>query len=175
MEIRRLTAADAADYRTLRLRALREHPEAFTSSWEEDADKPLSATQARLADERQTFWGAFDHGGLCGVVGLERLPRTKERHKGWLVGMYVTRESAGRGCGTALLGALLAQARAEGLQDLLLTVTEGNEGALRCYRRAGFVPFGLEPRAVLVDGRFHAKVHMHLQLASGRQDSRDRG
>ncbi|MGZ5846946.1 MAG: N-acetyltransferase family protein [Ramlibacter sp.] len=171
MEIRRLTAADAVDYRALRLRALREHPEAFTSSWEEDADKPVSATQARLADARQTFWGAFERGALCGVVGLERLPRAKERHKGWVVGMYVAPEAAGHGCGAALLEALLAQASTEGLQDLLLTVTEGNDGALRCYRRAGFAPFGVEPRAVWVDGRFHGKVHMHLQLGHPWQDS----
>jgi len=174
MEIRRLTAADAADYRALRLRALREHPEAFTSSWKEDAGAPLSLSQARLADSRQTFWGAFEGGALCGVVGLERLPRAKERHKGWVVGMYVAPEAAGRRCGTALLEALLAQARSEGLQDLLLTVTEGNDVALRCYRRAGFAAFGIEPRAVCVEGRFHGKVHMHLQLRSECQDLRGR-
>jgi hypothetical protein len=35
MNIRRLLSTDAADFRALRLRALREHPEAFTSSFEE--------------------------------------------------------------------------------------------------------------------------------------------
>lgn len=171
MEIRHLTAADAPAYRALRLRALREHPQAFTSSWDEDAGKPLSASRERLGDRRHTFWGAFDGGQLRGMVGLERLPRAKERHKAWVVGMYVAPDAAGRGCGRALLEAVLGQARAEGLQDLLLTVTEGNESALRCYRRAGFSVFGVEPRAVCVDGAFHAKVHMHLQLGSECQDS----
>ena len=36
MNIRRLGPNDATAYRTLRLRALREFPQAFTSSYEED-------------------------------------------------------------------------------------------------------------------------------------------
>ena len=36
MVIRPLTVSDAAPYRTLRLRAMREHAEAFTSSYEEE-------------------------------------------------------------------------------------------------------------------------------------------
>jgi hypothetical protein len=36
-KIVRLTAADAATFRELRLEGLREHPEAFGASWEEEA------------------------------------------------------------------------------------------------------------------------------------------
>ena len=40
--IRRLMPDDAGEYRTLRLRALREHPDAFTSSFEEEQIRPLA-------------------------------------------------------------------------------------------------------------------------------------
>ena len=60
MQIRRLTSDDAVVYRALRLRGLREHPEAFTSSWEDDERKPLAASQSRLQDPLSTFWGAFE-------------------------------------------------------------------------------------------------------------------
>jgi hypothetical protein len=48
MHIRELAACDAAQYTTLRLRMLREYSEAFTSSFEEDAVKPLTWAQQRL-------------------------------------------------------------------------------------------------------------------------------
>ena len=164
MEIRRLTLADAPAYRALRLRGLGEHPEAFTSSWEEDDAQPLAATEARLGSPQQLLWGAFDDGALCGIVGLELLRRAKERHKAKVVGMYVPAGMAGRGTGGALLRALLAHARQAGLSDLVLTVTDSNAAALRLYRNAGFEAFGTEPRAIRVDGRAFGKVHMHLAL-----------
>ena len=92
MDIRRLGAQDAAEYRALRLRSFREHPEAFTTSFEELLAQPLADTEKRLRDPNAMFWGAFDRGELCGYVGLEREARAKARHKATLVGMYVMPE-----------------------------------------------------------------------------------
>ncbi|MES2937542.1 MAG: GNAT family N-acetyltransferase [Pseudomonadota bacterium] len=165
MQIRRLTAADAPAYRELRLRGLREHPDAFTSSHEEDAQLPLEASARRLRSETQTFWGALDGDGtLLGVVGLERETRAKNRHKATVVGMYVAPEAAGQGAGRALLEALIATARHEGLELLVLTVTDGNGPAATLYERCGFRSFGVEPRAIKVDGVACGKNHMYLDL-----------
>lgn len=166
MHIRRLDPADATAYRTLRLRALQEHPEAFTSSHDEDVLQPPEQSAQRLAGPRQRFWGAWEGDALTGMVGLERLPRAKERHKAIVVGMYVAPEHAGRGIGRQLLEALLADARTQGLEQLVLTVTDGNAGAVHLYERAGFRSFGVEPRAIRVEGRFFAKNHMALALGS---------
>ena len=165
MSIRQLTPDDAPTYRDLRLRALREHPQAFTSDWEDARQRPPEESRQRLASAGVTFWGAFDdRGALCGMVGLECTSRAKQRHRGTVVAMYVAREAAGRGLGRELLQALMLHAKAMGLTDLGLTVTEGNESALRLYREAGFVEFGTEPRAIVVDGQPLAKVHMHCNL-----------
>ncbi len=166
MPIRRLTPDNAPAYRELRLRALREHPDAFTSDWEEASTRPLEDSRQRLASALVPFWGAFDErdGALVGMVGLECAARAKQRHKGTVVAMYVAREAAGRGLGRELLRALMVHAKGIGLTDLVLTVTEGNASAIRLYQEAGFTSFGAEPRAILVDGRLHGKVHMHLTL-----------
>jgi hypothetical protein len=58
--IRRLVPDDAVTYRTLRLRGLEEHPDAFTSSHAEDRELPLATTQRRLApDSLDWVFGAF--------------------------------------------------------------------------------------------------------------------
>ncbi len=166
-DIRVLTPADAPVYRALRLRMLREHPEAFTSSYEEDVQQPSQVTEARLATPRVTFWGAFVDGALQGAVGLDRETRVKNRHKATVVGMYVAPEAAGHGLGRALMEALVAHARAEPpLQLLVLTVTHGNAHAQRLYEHWGFRSFGIEPKAILVAGTFYAKNHMALDLTA---------
>lgn len=164
MLVRMLGPADATLYRALRLRALREHPDAFTSSYAEDRDQPVEAAAQRLA--AHPFWGAYQHAELYGFVGLERELRAKNRHKATVMGMYVAPEVAGQGVGRALLDALVRHARANGVESLVLTVTEGNARARRLYDAAGFRSFGVEPDAVRVEGRAFAKNHMHLDLRS---------
>ena len=153
MQLRRLTPDDAPAYRALRLRAFREHAEAFTSSFEESEGAPLSALVKRLTSEDCRFWGAFDNGELCAMVGLERETRIKNRHKATLIGMYVAPEQNGRGLGRALVDEVLREAKSAGIEMLVLTVTEGNSRAAQLYERAGFRSFGVEPRDIKVEGR----------------------
>ena len=164
MEIRRLVPEDALSYRALRIRALWEFPEAFTSSYQDEEQRPEEASQIRLGSEHSMFWGAFEGGQLCGMVGLERETRAKNRHKGTVVGMYVSQEYFGTGMGRALMDALLAVARQEGIELLVLTVTEGNSVATTFYEAFGFRSFGIEPHAMKVEGRPFAKNHMFLIL-----------
>ena len=74
--IRRLSSGDAVTYRALRLRGLKEHPDAFTSGYGEEAAKPLSVTEARLAPEADgRMSGGFVDGAPVGAIGLLREPR----------------------------------------------------------------------------------------------------
>jgi RimJ/RimL family protein N-acetyltransferase len=167
LQIRLLLSSDAAEYRTLRLRAFRDHPEAFTSSYEEEALKPLASSEQRLDGTLPVrFWGAFVDSKLVGTIGLEREQRVKVRHKALVIGMYVAPEYARRGIAHALLHTLLADARASQLELLVLTVTSGNQGAERLYLDAGFVSWGIEPGAIKVQHQRFSKNHMFLQLAA---------
>jgi RimJ/RimL family protein N-acetyltransferase len=165
--IRRLVPDDVAVYRALRLRGLKEHPDAFTSGYDEEAAKPVAATEARLAPEAGSrMWGACVEGTLVGAIGLLREPRVKILHKGEVFGMYVVRERAGQGVGAALLSHLLGEARREpGLTQLTLTVTETNVAARRLYEKFGFRSFGIEPRAIRVGDTHYDKNHMIHFLA----------
>lgn len=168
--VRVLGPDDAAAYQALRLRGLREHPQAFTSSAEQDADLPLSWAQRRLtrdaARAHDCFLGAFSEDGvLVGIIGLEGRYRPKERHNATLVGMYVPSERAGTGLGRVLAQALVDLARkTPALMQLDLTVTAGNARAHSLYEHCGFAVVGVWPRAIQVDGVYHDKVRMQMQL-----------
>jgi ribosomal protein S18 acetylase RimI-like enzyme len=162
--LRELKVADARVYREFRLRALREHPEAFTSDFEQNSRLPLADTEKRLSSPNEKLWGAFADGALAGMVGLSVETRQKSRHKGTLVGMYVSPEATGLGLGRALVDAVIGQARSSGIEHLVLTVTAGNAGAVALYEKSGFVTFGIEPDAIRVNNVSFAKQHMYLQV-----------
>jgi RimJ/RimL family protein N-acetyltransferase len=170
MHIRQLAAGDAAQYRDLRLRMLREYSEAFTSSYEEDSVKPLEWVLERLMSGKRApnnfVLGAFtEDGSLVGSIGLSVETRSKQRHKGLLFGMYVAPEHMSRGVGRALLAACLERARSiPELEQINLTVTATNIRATRLYEAAGFRTFGVEERALKIDGAYHPEAHMVFYL-----------
>ena len=169
MNIRQLAAHDAPVYHPLRLRALREHPEAFGSSLEDEQPLPLEQVARRLEDTsgNSVSFGAWLDGRLVGIVSLYRSPRPKTRHKALLGGMYVTPEARGNRIGRALLEHTLSYARTmDGLEDVTLAVTVGNDAARRLYLGAGFVPYGVEPRYIKLGNRYFDIEWMILHLVT---------
>jgi ribosomal protein S18 acetylase RimI-like enzyme len=78
-----------------------------------------------------------DAGGV--VVGAIHV----EPHRGvGDIAMLVERGWRGRGVGTALLGAAIERARADGLHKLSLQVFPHNAAGLALYRKCGFVEEG---------------------------------
>ena len=157
---------------------LRDYAEAFTSSYEDDAIKPLAWVQDRLVAGNDAPYdfvlGAFsEDGALIGSIGLSVETRSKQRHKGLLFGMYVAPEQMSRGVGRALLAACLERARSiPGLEQINLTVTATNARATRLYEAAGFRTFGLEQRALKMHGTYHPKAHMvcYLRPSDAQRD-----
>jgi ribosomal protein S18 acetylase RimI-like enzyme len=170
MHIVLLQAPDAGRYRALMLQAYELAPNAFTSTAQERAAEPESFWVRRLADPAglTAAFGAFEGDDLVGSVTLEFSSKPKTRHKAHVIGMYVATAARGTGAGRALLEALIAYAQGrKHVQMLTLTVTEGNEPALRLYRSFGFQAFGVEPMAILTPEGFRGKVHMWLPLRGG--------
>jgi RimJ/RimL family protein N-acetyltransferase len=65
---------------------------------------------------------------------------------------------------------LLDFARSLGhIEQVQLTVNEGNEKAERLYDAFGFKQFGLEREAILIDGKYYAKQHRQLIFESSAQ------
>ena len=156
--VRRVREDDAAAYRALRLEALQAHPEAFAASWDEEQAHALPWHASRLRDGFVA--GAFDaRGALAGTAGLLVPVQHKLRHKGTLWGMYVSPRARGAGVASALVQAVLDEAAGR-VEAVRLTVTVGNDAALRLYRRQGFEEYAREPHALKVGGRYYDEILM---------------
>jgi len=145
IDIRVLTPADAADYRAIRLAALKHEPEAFGSTYEVEAALPIDAFMHRLATT--TVLGAYDGAHLVGMAGFKQQTGAKDAHKGLLWGFYVAPEVRGRGVGVALVDGIVALATGV-VEQLTLSVVRTNAAALALYERCGFTTYGIEPRAL---------------------------
>jgi ribosomal protein S18 acetylase RimI-like enzyme len=169
MEIRELTEDDIEAYWALRLRALREEPESFGSSYEESRARPLAGVAGRLraasAAGDFTLIGVAD-GALVGMVAFVRAPGAKNRHNADIYAMYVAPEARGAGYGRALMRALIARACAlDGVEKLALAVVTTNSSARALYQSLGFTVYGVRTQALkLPDGRYLDEEYMILSL-----------
>ena len=145
ISLRRLTSSDAAAFRSIRLEALRDAPEAFGSTFEKESGEHLQYFIDRV--ERNVVFGGFFGDSLAGVAGFYREAGAKMSHKGVLWGMYVKPEARGSGLATALVERLIEHARKE-VEQVQLTVVASNPRAKRFYERMGFVVYGLEKEAL---------------------------
>jgi ribosomal protein S18 acetylase RimI-like enzyme len=162
MQVRTLGPADAAAFHALRLRGLQEFPDAFASSFEEEAPLALEEIAKRLEprDDRAVF-GSYAGDLLCGVVGIQREGMAKLRHKAVLWGMYVAPEARRAGHGEALIRFALQHAWAKlQVAQVNLGAHTLNEDALRLYRKVGFEVFGTEVGSLRVNGQPQDEYHM---------------
>lgn len=165
--MRMLGPDDAAAYRSVRRRALIEHPEAYSATVEELDSRSLEEVAATLASppESRCTFGAFVDDQLVGLVGFGRNLNAKLRHRAGLYQMYTAPEQRRRGLGRQLVDAVIDHARRqEGLEELILAVTVGNTAAELLYLRAGFRPSHVEARLIKIDGVYYDILWMNLAL-----------
>ena len=164
--IRQLGEDDAPEYRALRLRALREDGEGFMTTYEEAAARPLEATVERLRPQEGGFTlGAILGNTLVGMATLYTEDGRKERHRAEIVSVYVAPEARQRGVARRLLQEVIARAPAvPHVEQIRLSTVTVNDGARALYRSLGFVPYGIEPRAVKDGNRYYDEEWMMLML-----------
>ena len=166
MLVRKLTENDLEAAWRVRLRALKDNPEAFGSTYEETLARGKAWMLQRLrGKEDETFYlGAFEE-NLIGLVAFFREEGTKSRHKGYVISMYVFPESRGLGAGKALMQELIARAkRLEGLEQLQLAVVTTNQAAIKLYRSFGFEVYGTEPHALKMGEEYWDEHLMVLSI-----------
>jgi ribosomal protein S18 acetylase RimI-like enzyme len=169
--IRRLGLNDVSAYRAIRHEALANHPEAFVSTAEAFAQK--SDGEIRQTLEALTVFGAvLPDGSLGGINAFMRHEGAKERHRGWMIQVYVRPEHRGSGMAAALVEHLVEHARRHVLQ-IHLGVWSENQPAIKLYQRLGFELYATEPRYLFVNGRFideHLMVRF-LDKAPGKNEN----
>jgi RimJ/RimL family protein N-acetyltransferase len=176
LELRPLVEADLGAFVALRNAALQRYPDAFTSDYASERDKPAQAFVSRLGNPSSGHFvlGAFDaQGQLLGTIAMERDRdlRPQKRHIAHITAVMVSEAAQRAGVAAQLVKRCVDIALSNpSLDQLILTVTASNLHVVRLYERAGFVPYGLLPRAIKVGSEYFDKLHMRLDLAAMRDN-----
>jgi ribosomal protein S18 acetylase RimI-like enzyme len=145
-KLRALTGYEATAYNAFFAAGAKAHPETLRITPADMLAKPFATAET---EDAVTLVALDANGEWLGVVSVEReLGREKRRHVAWLVRMYVSQATAGKGVGRALLRAGIQRARRmPGIAKLNLTVAASNERAVKLYESEGFRVFSRETDA----------------------------
>jgi len=158
------TEENAAAYRELRLEALRNHPEVYSSDYETALGRPMTFWVDRLraggtGNVAQMYFA--QHGpdlvGMCGIY-REDAPRT--RHSATVVSLYLRPAWRGMGIASGLVTMCLDWAREHEVRIVKLAVITANAPAVRLYERCGFQTYGTEPQALYHNGTYYDELLM---------------
>ncbi|QWH06910.1 GNAT family N-acetyltransferase [Bacillus mycoides] len=165
--IRLLTKEDAEKYWDLRLQALQVNPEAFVTTYEEAIrqENPIKRVESNLTATTSCTFGAFnEENHLVGVVTLLTEEREAYKHKGHIVAMYVDTQNRRNGLARKLITNAIQRARDIKLEQLTLGVVSTNELAKKLYKSMAFKTYGIEKRAIKVNGVYSDDENMVLFL-----------
>ncbi|MCS0808487.1 GNAT family N-acetyltransferase [Massilia agilis] len=163
--VRPLGASDARRYRVLRLASLRNFQLMHGPAYEDALRQDEAWHAARLAKAGDYWFGAFDGDELVGTIALRTQEGSRLRHSASLNSLIVDSSRQARGIGRLLIAHLIDFARSLGtIRQITLALTDGNARAERLYEAFGFKLFGLEPDALLHEGRYYGKQHRQLIL-----------
>ena len=105
-------------------------------------------------------------GALWRAAVLDRFEHRLTDRQLLVDGLFVAPQARGRGVGSALLEAVLREARWRGLDEVRLAVADGNPRARALYERHGFLPAeraDLWPYAWLFGFRHTTTMHLWLK------------
>jgi ribosomal protein S18 acetylase RimI-like enzyme/2-polyprenyl-3-methyl-5-hydroxy-6-metoxy-1,4-benzoquinol methylase len=161
MKIRILTQEDWQQWKLLRLEALKNAPESFGSSYEEEVNWTDLDFQTALT--KSDIFGIFVDNSLVSCAGFYSLNSAKTKHCGVIWGMYTRPECRGQGIASSLIQAIINHAKSR-VNQLHLTCVTSNLGAVAFYQKQGFKIYGTEPRALKIRDTFFDEHLMILDL-----------
>ena len=169
MGVRRVRTDEWEALREIRLAALIDSPDAFWSTLAEERDADEARWRGWITGEEWAGAVAtFIADGPGPLLGMATGYRPDDRPTtGWLFAMWVRPERRGEGLGRRLVAAVEEWAAALDIDQLLLRVTDGNDGAVRFYASCGFVGTSDVPEP-LREGSDRMTQTMRLLVGSAR-------
>ena len=138
--IRRLEVGESDLYKRIRLASLKEAPYAFSSTYE-SAQKRSTESWREQADnsaqgpDRAAFI-VFSENKPIGLAAIYRSPINSE--SGEIIQVWISPEYRGKQVSKELLDKIFIWARENRFQKIEAKVIQGNEQALRFYKKYGF-------------------------------------
>ena len=163
--IRRVLPSESTIYREIRLACLKNVPQFFGSTYEEEMLNPKFQFETFIQDEwpDHVMFGAFDGKRLIGITGFNRMARQRAMHRGEIVQVYVDSKYRGQAIGERVIRQALDYGFSlQGIEQIQLSVIASNKTAIRLYEKLGFRTFGVQSRYFKVGNTYLDQQFMQL-------------
>lgn len=161
IQIIKLTPDRWAEYKALRLRALKDDPQAFGSSHAKEAAYSDEKWRERTNDN---VLFASNGDNLIGMMGIWQSEEDKEKKTANVFGVYVIPEFRSKGISKMLMQDLLDKLKSNpDISKLKLTVNKNQLAAVKLYETFGFKTISQE-KALLGDGNYYDEYLMEKDL-----------
>ncbi len=149
------------EYKTLRLRALKDDPQAFGSSYAKEV--AYSDEKWREKTNDNVFF-ACNGNDLVGMMGIWQSEDDKNNKVANVFGVYVIPEFRGKGISKMLMQSLVEELKTSpNISKLKLTVNKDQVSAVKLYEAFGFKTMK-EEKALLGDGNYYDEYLMEKDL-----------
>jgi len=145
--------------RDIRLSALRESPDAFLSTYEQEQD--YSERQWRAEFARGDWNVGLIEGRPVSLLGVTRESSTPEQEC-YLEYLWVSPECRRSGVARTMLTAIIERLRTSGMTTVFLWVLDGNEVAVHLYKRVGFTRMNHRQPLPADPGRSEERMRLDL-------------
>ena len=165
ISVRPIASTDWPVYREVRLQALKDSPQAFGGTWQQEALLPEQdwSTRAIASESGQSGRGFFaiNKDEVCGLAWCQI--SDSNPHVANIYALWTAPSVRGQGAGRALLEKCIAWANNKGVRHIRLSVTQDESPAMQLYKSKGFCTVG-EPE-FLRPGSDVMTQKMELRLA----------
>lgn len=142
-EIKIIKESDWQTFKDIRLRSLKDSPEAFGYTYDQASKESDQQWQDRCKtrpNQKALPLLAEIDGEPCGVIwGVIRSPKETTAN---VYKMWVSPDARGLGVGRALLETIINWSREQGMESVTLGVYTSNAPAIALYKSLGFKPCG---------------------------------
>ncbi len=157
------------EVRTLRLHALKNEPQAFKNSFEEELLFTESYWKEKIINSSrynpdEFFYIAKHVHELIGMAGVKKEGGVWKIHS-----VYVSSGYRGKGVGTALMMQILSRLEERGATEIELTVNSMQKSALHMYQKLGFTITYIQQKQISGDGKYYTKCIMRRSFVPLRK------
>lgn len=151
-----LSPDDWQEYKTIRLQALHNDPQAFGSTYTVESHFSDEEWQERPSDKNTIILIAKDEDKVIGMGGVHWDHWEKTQHIAHVWGMFVDQAYRGQGIGKKLMEEIEAKAKERPqTEKIKLEVVTDQEAALELYKKLGYREVGVQERQMKQDDVYY--------------------
>lgn len=156
-DVQKLDKNDAQKFHDFRLSGLKETPENFGPSYDEEKEYTLERVESHF--DYGAIFGCYEGEELIGVTGYYRIARKHMWHVARIWSVYVRSDKRRQGVSKAIFNAVLND-MPDDIEQVRLGVSAQNIAAKNLYEGFGFKECGLEEKLIKIGDQYYDEILM---------------